>query len=324
MQRFCRLSLIINLLMLWIILIGYSYATDLPKAKVTLFSNVNSVKMGNDLILGVQFKIPKDWETYWRTPGEVGYGAKFSWDGSKNLDKATVLWPYPSKGKSYDFDENVYENEVVFPIKVTLTNPDKPLDIKLNIDYLLCQPGSCVPLNQKLELTIPVEPTKTNAPSTNANLINQALLKIPHTENTQTLAITELKIVRLAKDKATLQVNVNAQNGLKNAELFIEGPEDLKFSVPELIPENNATSHFIFTAERSDTAKGTQSLNKLLDTPLLLTLVNHQEAITVSKTPIAQSNSYPLLSTPYFYILLVLVLICLGIALIKFKKKQLK
>lgn len=322
MQRSCRLFLLVRLLMIWIILIGFSYATDLPKAKVTLFSNVNSVKMGNDLILGVQFKIPKEWQTYWRTPGEVGDGAKFSWEGSKNLDKATVLWPYPSKGKSYDFDENVYENELVFPIKVTLTNPDKPLDIKLSIDYLLCQHGSCVPLNQKLELTVPVKPAKNNASSSDANLIKAALLKIPHTGNTKTLAITELKIVRLTKDKAMLQVDVNAKNGLKNAELFIEGPIDLKFSVPELVPANNATSYFVFTAQRNDIAKDTQSLDKLLNNPLQLTLVNQQEAITVSKTPIAQYNFYSLLSTPYFYILLVLVLICFGLALIKLKKKS--
>lgn len=300
--------------------VNCAYSSDLPKAQISLVSNVDSIKAGNDLILGVQFKIPEGWQTYWRTPGDVGYGAKFSWEGSQNLDKAIVLWPFPKNATSHGFNENIYQKSITFPVAVSLKDPGKPLSIRLSIDYLLCKPESCVPLNQKLELELPAGNANS---STNVNLINQALLTIPHAGNTKTLAISNLQISERNDDKAVLRVDVTATDGLKNTELFIESAEKLKVNPPEFKKRNEVTGYFSFTAEKVTADKSAPSLKELLQKPLQFTLTNQDNAITVAGTPLPKANN-ELLQAPWAHIWLGLLALCvlliLGFVMARIKK----
>lgn len=44
---------------------------------------------------GLMLTLTPGWKTYWRAPGDSGIPPVFSWDGSKNLDDVTVLYPVP-------------------------------------------------------------------------------------------------------------------------------------------------------------------------------------------------------------------------------------
>jgi|GEM_PF-7051810 len=256
-------------------------ASDLPKANISIISNVNSIGQGTDVILGVRFKLPEGWETYWRTPGEAGYPARFNWTGSDNLQQADVLWPWPQRVKSNDLISNVYEKEVIFPVKISLKDKQKPLSIKLHLDYLLCQPGSCVPVQQKLDFILPAGEGKA---SENTQLMADAMKQIPHESNSASLSLDSLKLVGLNGDGAQLRIQVNAPNGLSDSTLFVEGVEGLQFNVPTLTLQSNNKGYFNFTVKKSD-AGTSVSLEELLRRPLILTLVHDKNAIAVSRTP---------------------------------------
>lgn len=264
----------------YILLINVTYCSDSPKTTVSLISNFDSISRGTDLIIGVRFKLPKGWTTFWRTPGDVGYGANFNWTGSKNIDKISVLWPYPKREKIYEFITNVYENEVVFPIKIIPKNFQDPLLIKLDIDYLLCQKGACVPQRKIVSLSLPVG---NGQHTKDFSLLNKAMEQIPKTGNTDKLSLNNVTIIKLTDDTATLKINVNSNENLSRSSIFFEGSKEILFGEPKLTITNNKATYFTVNVEKNDPSSN-ETMSSLLKKPLLITLVNHNEAITVPGT----------------------------------------
>ncbi|KTD48355.1 protein-disulfide reductase DsbD family protein [Legionella quateirensis] len=257
------------------------YASKLPKANSSLISNTDSIREGHAVLLGVRLKLPKGWETFWRTPGEVGYGAKFSWEGSQNLEQAEVLWPWPTRIKSFDFIANVYLNEVIFPVKIIPKDATKTLALHLKLDYLLCSPTACVPQQAKLNLTLPPGDA---AITPEAKLIDKAIKSIPKSGNTSDLALHDLIVTHQDDQTIDLQVNVWSAAGIKDAQLFVEGPDELLFNVPKLTQLDETHGFFIIQGKKNEAFESAQTLKTLLKKPLQLTLVNKQNAISLSKT----------------------------------------
>lgn len=308
-----------SMLLAMLVVINNSFAAETPEADITLISNINSIKPDANLMLGIHFKLPHGWQTFWRTPGDAGYGASFSWEGSKNLDKAEVLWPYPHRIVSDDIIENVYMDEVLFPVKVTVKKTNEPLYIKLQINYLLCQPGSCVPLKKDLTLTLPAGTGKS---AKEAPLIQKWMSKIPESENSKQMTLGELKIVNLEEDKASVRVMVITSNGLNNsALLFTEGSNKLKMNVPELRQLGDTNGYFNFTIEKNPDQISSQSLDQLLQYPIKLTFVNNQHAITLSKVPGLYHSPKFVINTCYG-LLLICILLLLGYVFFRVKKSK--
>ncbi|KTD37384.1 thiol:disulfide interchange protein [Legionella moravica] len=256
------------------------YASETPEAHSSLLSNSDSIKQGHDIFVGVQMKLPKGWETFWRTPGEVGYGAKFSWEGSQNLKQAEVWWPWPMRIKSNDFIANVYKNEVMFPIKIVPIDPTKTLTLNLKLDYLLCNPTACVPQQTQLGLILPPGDA---ALSPNAKLIDKAIEAIPKSGNTDNLAIHDVAVTHQDDASANLKVNVRSAEDLKDAQLFIEGADGLLFNVPKLTQIDKNQGYYTIQVKKNAASESDQTLALLLKQPFQLTLVNNQHAISLSK-----------------------------------------
>lgn len=273
--------ILITLSVSLLLFINVTYSADNPKAIISIISNLDSINKNADLIVGIRFKLPKGWTTYWRSPGDVGYGARFNWEGSKNIKNITLFWPYPIREKTYDFSANVYENEVLFPVKIIPKNESKPISIQLSIDYLLCQPGACIPLHQNLSWVLPVGNAK---PGKNFALINKAMEKIPKSENTDKLFVNDLRITQLTDDSATLRLNVNSLEDLSKSSVFIEGPEELTFDIPKLSIINDKSAYYTINVKKNNIEDTKLAMGELLKKPLLITLVNNSEAISVPRT----------------------------------------
>lgn len=283
-SRYVMFMFLVSLFML----MNAAYAEENPKADIKLISNLDSVNKNADLIVGVQFKLPKGWTTFWRTPGEVGYGAQFNWEGSSNIKSFEVFWPYPTREHIFDFYANVYENEVLFPIKIIPDNQLKPVSIKLSVDYLLCQAGACIPLQQNLSLYLPVGAAKSGK---NSALIRQAMEKIPEPENTDKLFINDLTLAQLKDDSATLSFKANAQEGFNNASVFIEGPKELSFGIPKLSRIDDTSACYIIDIEKNDAKQTHLTMAEILKNPLTITFVNKDKAISISRITLPKTKS---------------------------------
>jgi DsbC/DsbD-like thiol-disulfide interchange protein len=83
-------------------------------SSIELISNSNSILPGEDLLVGVKFKLEKDWHTYWKNPGDAGEGATIKWNLSSGLSASSILWPGPERIPVVPLMTFGYNDEVGF------------------------------------------------------------------------------------------------------------------------------------------------------------------------------------------------------------------
>src|SRR3974390_2143660 len=104
------------------------------------------------LLGGIAFQMQPGWKTYWRTPGDSGVPPRFDFSKSDNVEAVTVLWPAPTK-----FDDGAggsslgYHDQVVLPLRIVAKNADKPVTLRAEVDYAVCE-KLCIPVQAQLEL----------------------------------------------------------------------------------------------------------------------------------------------------------------------------
>ncbi|HYD18465.1 MAG TPA: protein-disulfide reductase DsbD domain-containing protein [Patescibacteria group bacterium] len=149
---------------------------EAPKyAEARLFSPVTATGSGDAVQIGLELKLKPKWDTYWRSPGDAGLPPDLDWKGSANLKAYSLQYPSPHRLTVSGLDNNVYTDEVVFPITVTLENPGQPLDLHLKLGLLVCN-EICVPEKHELTLSLPAGAAEKSA---DAGLYEAALKKLP-------------------------------------------------------------------------------------------------------------------------------------------------
>ena len=109
-------------------------------------------RSGTVLLGGVAIQLQPGWKTYWRTPGDSGVPPRFDFSKSDNVEAVTVLWPAPKK-----FDDGAggtalgYKHQVVLPLRIVAKNADRPVTLRANISYAVCD-KLCIPVEAHAEL----------------------------------------------------------------------------------------------------------------------------------------------------------------------------
>src|SRR5580698_5190844 len=109
-------------------------------------------RSGAVLLGGIGFQLQPGWKTYWRTPGDSGVPPRFDFSKSENIEAVTVLWPAPMK-----FDDGAgghslgYHNQMVLPLRIVPKSNDKPVTLRANINYAVCE-KICIPVEASTEL----------------------------------------------------------------------------------------------------------------------------------------------------------------------------
>lgn len=123
-------------------------------AKVRL---IGSVSDDDKVILGVEFKIAKDWKIYGHDDSGIGLPPSFDFKGSKNYQTHQILWPQAiiesEKIGSQTIEYSIYKDSVIIPIEVTTKDNHQTTDIALAINYGLCS-DVCIPASHQFSLTI--------------------------------------------------------------------------------------------------------------------------------------------------------------------------
>src|ERR1700719_1842818 len=185
-------------------------------------------RSGAVLLGGIAFQLQPGWKTYWRTPGDSGVPPRFDFSKSENIEAVTVLWPAPTK-----FDDGAgghslgYHNQMVLPWRIVPKNADKPVTLRAEINYAVCE-KLCIPVEASAELSI------ASVASTEDSALLAALDTVPKPANVgdpNPLTIRDVK----RDGKSTVLVDVVSPDG-KDVNLFVEGPTpDWGLPVPKLL-----------------------------------------------------------------------------------------
>jgi DsbC/DsbD-like thiol-disulfide interchange protein len=102
---------------------------------------------------GVELKLAPSWKTYWRYPGDSGVPPHFEFEQSENVKSVVVLWPAPLRFSDAEGTTIGYKTSVVFPLHIEPKDRNKPVTLRLKLDYAVCE-RLCVPAEAKVDLTI--------------------------------------------------------------------------------------------------------------------------------------------------------------------------
>src|SRR6185295_16359918 len=111
-------------------------------AKVRLITPFQTAPRQGPLRLGLHFQLAKGWHVYWKNAGDAGYPPAVTLKPKEVLGEVEMRWPAPER---YELPGGLvafgYEDEVVYPLVVPLTQPfDGPsLPLVADVDYLVCR-----------------------------------------------------------------------------------------------------------------------------------------------------------------------------------------
>lgn len=185
-------------------------------------------RSGGVLLGGIAIQLQDGWKTYWRMPGDSGVPPRFDFSKSDNVEAVTVLWPAPTK-----FDDGAgghslgYKKQVVLPLRIVAKNSDKPVTLRANVSYAVCD-KLCIPVEASSELTF------ASVASTEDGNLAAALDAVPKPANIGDPNPVTIRDIRRDGDKNVL-VDVSAPE-TREVSLFVEGPTpDWALPIPKLL-----------------------------------------------------------------------------------------
>lgn len=163
---------------------------------------------------GIEIKLSSGTITYWRSPGESGVSPVFDFSRSANLQSAEVRFPAPKRIDEGGSEIYGYDGDVVLPVRVAPREPNKPVDLALELDYAACE-KICIPVHASLQLSMPA------SDNSETQKLAAAEASVPRQLSAQDLA----RLVEIAPapgDKPTWRLK---WRGAPATDLFAEGPD---------------------------------------------------------------------------------------------------
>ncbi len=103
------------------------------------------MRAGDEIVVGIRFRLEKDWHTYWENPGDAGEGASIKWMLPDGLSASDVLWPGPERIPVEPLMTFGYNDEVVLLTKLIADeNLQFPAKIGAKVDWFTCK-DICIP-----------------------------------------------------------------------------------------------------------------------------------------------------------------------------------
>lgn len=155
-------------------------AQSLPHDSISLTARLITAEDGvaptsGRLTGGLHIDLKEDWKTYWHTPGEAGIPPKIDWSNSKNVANVEFQWPAPTRFETFGIENIGYEDEVTFPLVISLKEPGKPAFLYAQVSLLVCS-TICIP--ETFNLSLPLS-DKTSIDRGSAEFISRSANKVP-------------------------------------------------------------------------------------------------------------------------------------------------
>ena len=226
----------INTVFLWLMLIlsvvigGGAHAAEsrwlaTDFAKIRLISSSETAGLGGTQQLALEFRLEEGWKTYWRTPGDAGLPPQIFVDPFVSPDvQATLQFPLPKRFQLFGLDTFGYEGRVIFPLTVTVPEPEFGLRLAVTVDSLICS-DICVPVSGPLELDLP---PGAFVPSIYGQDIAMAAAQVPR-KRPQALTLQSYS----QDDTSGLLATFAAATDAPVRDILLEGPIGTSFGIPE-------------------------------------------------------------------------------------------
>lgn len=231
-------------------------------SQTRLISAATSVGGDAHILLGLHIKLEPGWKTYWRSPGDSGIPPQFNWKGSSNVEKTEILWPKPSAFNSFGLLTWGYKDEVVFPVKITLKDRNKPLVAALELFYGICE-EVCIPVRQEFQISLAIGETVT---SPDAGILKTYMDRVPSTMDGETGVSI---LISQNKSENMLDIEVGSTLDFEKPVLILEGREGDFFVVKETrISEDKQQVTFsveVDLADKNTSLKGQDFTATILD-----------------------------------------------------------
>src|ERR1700709_1958421 len=185
-------------------------------------------RSGAVLLGGIAFQLQPGWHTYLRTPGDSGVAPPLHFAKSENIEAVTILWPAPTKFADGAGGTSLgYQKQVVLPLRIVAKNADKPVTLRADINYAVCE-KLCIPVEASAELAF------TSVASTEDSALSAALDTVPKPAtigDPNPLTIRDVK----REGKNGVLVDIAAPDSAE-VNLFVEGPTpEWALPVPKLL-----------------------------------------------------------------------------------------
>lgn len=251
---------------------GQSPWSDQTNSKVRIVSGTLSEDGKANLYAGVQIRMAPGWKTYWRNPGDSGVPPSFDWTGSKNVKHAEVMYPVPHRFADANGTAIGYDEEILFPVRITRKDDSQPVELSLTLDYGLCK-ELCIPNSVELHATLPADLGKGDAV-----LIQQARARVPLPAGDGVLPRIAGLSAELDGKTATIIVEAEFEKGATDTDLFVASTE-VAIPVPKAQgPVKDGKQRFsvvLPSAEEAAAVKGK---------PLTFTLVSNRGSTETTRT----------------------------------------
>ena len=181
-------------------------------SSVEVTSESEAMMKGDELLLGLNFKLTPGWHTYWKNPGDAGEGASVTWQLPKGFQASEILWPGPEAIPVEPLMTFGYEDEITLLTKIkALDAAVFPAILKAKVSWYTCK-NICVPQEANLELTI------QNAKKVNtffANELATVFLNLPK-------ELSSKHRVEALDDNYFLQMELDGNTPVSSAYFFPE------------------------------------------------------------------------------------------------------
>lgn len=130
-----------------------------PRATVTLVSDHAAVSPGQTARIGLRQRLAPHWHTYWKNPGDAGSPPNVDFTLPQGASVGEIEWPGPDRFLIGPVASYGYENEIVFPMRLTVPRDARPgsrLLIEATTDWVVCE-KECIPEEGRFRLSLPVE-----------------------------------------------------------------------------------------------------------------------------------------------------------------------
>jgi len=138
--------------------VAASDSASAPHVHVQLMTGESGVVAPGQVVAGLYFKLESGWHVYWKNPGDAGQPPKIVWTLPNGVKAGPLQFPAPKRlplGPLMDFG---YEDEVLFPLTLTVDSSFKPgstVPLVAKVSWLVCR-ETCIPGKANLDLDLPV------------------------------------------------------------------------------------------------------------------------------------------------------------------------
>ena len=143
---------------------AYEYQ-DAGESSIEIITESKTLVAGDDLLIGLKFKLNPGWHTYWKNPGDAGEGASITWTLPDGVNASDILWPGPETIPVDPLMTFGYEDEVILLTQISSDQDiDFPINLSAKVSWFTCK-DICIPQEAEVDIQI-IEGQKTTTKNT--------------------------------------------------------------------------------------------------------------------------------------------------------------